>query len=300
MSGHAQTSKRHIGLVGVITVLFNSDEVLEDYFKSLALQIGIDFNLYVIDNSPTNSGILKSIELAKFHKINLKYIFNDENLGVAKGNNQGIELAIKDNCDWIIFSNNDITFGPDTLDQLLQNTDDSSSAYSPKILVYNSQTIWYAGGKIRKWLAKAVHYGIGAEDNGRFDEINYVDYAPTCFLLMKLDDIHRVGFMDEKYFVYYDDVDFNFRLKAKKIQIKFIPISKVFHKVSHSTGGSESDFTIYYCNRNIIYYVLKNYKNISKIIALTVILCSKLIKLSIINSNQRKILIKGLKDGFNL
>jgi GT2 family glycosyltransferase len=53
--------------------------------------------------------------------------------------------------------------------------------------------------------------------------------------------------MDEKYFVYYDDVDFNFRLNKNKIKIKLIPISKVFHKVSHSTGGAESDFTIYYC-----------------------------------------------------
>ena len=79
----------------------------------------------------------------------------------------------------------------------------------------------------------------------------------TCFLLIKASTVKDVGFMDEKYFVYYDDTDYLFRARKKKLM--YIPEAQVWHKESISTGGTESDFSLYYKYRNVVYYNFKHF-----------------------------------------
>ena len=94
-------------LIGIVTVLYNSDKVLEDFFTSLAAQENVHYRLYVIDNGTTDSGSRLSRELAQAHGIAAVCVFNNANVGVAKGNNQGIELALADGCTHVLLANND-------------------------------------------------------------------------------------------------------------------------------------------------------------------------------------------------
>jgi GT2 family glycosyltransferase len=73
--------------------------------------------------------------------------------------------------------------------------------------------------------------------------------------------IADVGLMDEKYFVYIDDVDRMYRAKKCNKSLYYTAKSTLYHKVSSLTGGGSSPFAIKMCGRNTIYFLRKHAKN---------------------------------------
>ena len=64
----------------------------------------------------------------------------------------------------------------------------------------------------------------------------YVDYASTCCLLIRKEVFDNIGLMDEKYFVYFDDTDFLFRVKKEGVhKIYYDSQITLFHKVGSLT-----------------------------------------------------------------
>jgi GT2 family glycosyltransferase len=287
--------------IGLITVLYNSKEVLKDFFQSLANQTYKNYILYVIDNSPNDNTLNEAIKLSDKFNINSIFINNNDNFGVAKGNNQGIEQALQDECEYILLLNNDIVFNQNTIENLVDYTvKNDISIIVPKIYYHNTNKLWMAGGYISKFKGTSPHRGDLEEDNGQYENIEAVDYTPTCFMLINKKVFDKVGLMDEKYFVYYDDSDFIYRANIQGFKIIYFPKAIVYHKVSVSTGGSESLFSIYYVNRNRLYFIRKNFSFIYKNISLSYFFFTRFIKYFSFNKEQRKTLIKGILDSFKL
>lgn len=76
-------------------------------------------------------------------------------------------------------------------------------------------------------------------------------------MMISSETLKKVGLLDERYFMYCEDTDFCIRLCQNKVKIKYIPSAKLWHKVSSSTGGSDSAFSTYYITRNRIAYLKK-------------------------------------------
>ena len=287
--------------IGIVTVLYNSDEVLPEFFESLATQTNVRFRLYVIDNSASDSGCVISRSLASRHGIDAVIEFNNANVGVAKGNNQGIDLALEDGCTHILLANNDTGFAPNTIFQLLAALEGGDQVSTPKIMYHSRpDLLWYGGGDIHALTMRTPHYGIQTRDKGQYDYLKYVGYAPTCFMMIAADVFKKVGRMDEQFFVYYDDTDFVWRMKQAGIRIRYAPESVVLHKVSTSTGGERSPFTLYYTNRNRVYFIRKNFRGWRKIIAITYMLLTRMPRLGGLPSELRKRGWKGFTDGFKM
>ncbi len=288
--------------LALVTVLYKSNTVLPDFFKSLSIQTFKQYHLYLIDNSPSVETNELIATLVKAHSIQaFTHIKNPENYGVAKGNNQGIELALQDNSDFVLLLNNDIDFTqPFLLDELLSHAcNKKQQIVIPKILYYGTRKIWMAGGEFIHYKGTSVTTGDEQEDGEAYNQEGYVNYAPTCFMLISKKVFDTIGLMDEKYFVYYDDNDFIIRAINNGFKIYFLPSLEVFHKVSFSTGGHESLFSIYYLNRNRIYFIRKNYAFPLKQIAISHALLTKGIRCIIsYNKDKRATLIRGFKDGF--
>ena len=106
--------------------------------------------------------------------------------------------------------------------------------------------------------------------------------------------------MDENYFVYYDDTDFIYRAVKAGYKIFYMPTLEVMHKVSTSTGGAESLFTIYYTNRNRIYFLRKNFKGFNKLVPLTFTLVTRLMKSLVYNKKQSLSMWKAILAGFKM
>ena len=253
--------------IGVVSVTYNSEKVLDAFLKDIFKQIHSNFILYVVDNASKDS----TLEiLSKYDDNRIKLIKNKSNIGVAAANNLGVKNAFNDNCSQILLLNNDIEFSDNLLcDLLLEQSNNKCSLVAPKIMFYNNKdTIWYAGG----WFNKdkgyiPSHRGINEKDNGQYDKSLQIEYASTCCLLIKKEVFDDIGFMDEKYFVYFDDTDFLYRvLKNGKHHLWFCPQVILYHKVGSLSKSFvrnkksklvRGDFFLKQNTRNHIYFLRK-------------------------------------------
>lgn len=288
--------------IGLVTVLYNSNDVLDGFLKSVSSQTHTNYILYIIDNSPSSeSDNLLNELLVRYDIESFVHIKNETNVGVAKANNQGIELSINDGTNYTILLNNDIEFYDVNLFETIVDRAiaDNESLVIPKILFFDSKKIWMAGGKFVMTKGLANHIGEGEEDNGKFDKEGYFKYAPTCFMLINNKLFDEIGLMDEKYFVYYDDSDFVYRAYKKGYLVKYLPQIQILHKISSSTVAG-SNFSIYYANRNRIYFIRKNFKNLDFIVAMSFTLVSRFIQCITRAKAVRKIIAKAVADGFKI
>ncbi|HVS92103.1 MAG TPA: glycosyltransferase family 2 protein [Mucilaginibacter sp.] len=289
--------------IALVTVLFNSDSVLEGFFKSLSIQTFTDFHLYLVDNTPNPHTDDLLLQLSKTFNINnYTHIKNDSNVGIAKGNNQGVELSLRENCLYTLLLNNDIEFYQADLlkDMYLHASKYNEALIIPKILYYGTNKIWMAGGRLFKYSGKTIHIRDLEDDDPGHDKPSYFEYAPTCFMLIDNHLFRKIGMMDENYFVYYDDTDFIYRAVIAGYKVYYMPNLQVMHKVSTSTGGGSSLFTIYYTNRNRIYFLRKNFKGIKKLLPLAVTLTTRVGKSFLYNRRQTESMWKAVVRGFKM
>lgn len=249
------------GKIGVVTVTYNSEPYLDQFIKSLMAQDYHSHITYIIDNCSKDKTVaLLNTEYCS--RGGIIVVENEINLGVAAGNNQGILMALRDDCEWVLLLNNDTTFPSDFLSQLVATCGQQAwRVVVPKIHFDRpSGHIWYGGGGFNPRRAyTGYHAGIGEPDHGQFDVESTVDYAPTCAMLIHRSVFFDVGLMDESYFVYFDDTDFCWRLNQKGIPIGYSPTTSLVHKVGGSTGGSQSPFTLRMTSRNRLYYLRKHF-----------------------------------------
>lgn len=289
------------GRMGIVTVLYGSRDVVDGFFDSLALQQDVDFKLYVIDNSPDRDTLDRCELLARERGIEAEFVFNNRNAGVARGNNQGIELALRDGCVCVLLANNDTEFTQGTLQLLMDEWRSGAHAVTPKLLYSGPERlIWYAGGRIDAWTLRTPHLGMREVDRGQFDRACITGYAPTCFLLVDSGVFDAVGLMDESYFVYYDDTDFIWRLWRAGLEVRYAPQAVVLHYVSTSTGGGESPFTAYYSNRNRVYFIRKNFRGLQRLVALVYVLSTRLPAAVQLPAAAAKRLWTGVRDGLRM
>ncbi len=246
-----------MSLIALVTVTYNGAEVWEPFYRAVLAQRGVDWRLFVIDNNSSDGtrALLSSISDDR-----VTVVLNDENLGVAAGNNQGIHAGLAAGADRVVLINNDTEFGPDLLAGLDARLGAlEGDAISPLIPFFDTpDRIWYGGGSFTS--ARGVrnthdHEGEPLAVIG--DQPFRTDYAPTCCVMFDRRVFDRIGFMDERYFVYWDDTDFMWRMKQAGLTLYLDPGLILQHKVSSSTGGALSDFSIRYVFRNQVFYTRK-------------------------------------------
>jgi GT2 family glycosyltransferase len=244
--------------IGIVTVTYNSGAVIRDFMHSLLKQSYRDLMLYVIDNSSSDNTLPL---LAEYSDPRVVIISNSNNVGVAEGNNIGIRAALSDNCASVMLINNDTMFDPDLIFRL----QDGLRKYKcdmivPKILYFDPpDKIWSAGGSFSLLRGRSRHLGFGKKDDGQFDQPRQVEYSPTCCMLIDKEVFERIGVMDSKYFVYFDDADFCLRAHRAGIRLVYSPDAKLLHKVS-SLIGHRSELSVRYVTRNHVYFVLKHFR----------------------------------------
>ena len=254
--------------IGLVTVTYNSGNVLQPFLDNLLAQSFQNFNLYVIDNASQDT-TLDILDKLNDNRVNQTR--NQSNLGVAAANNIGIRKALADQCSHILILNNDIEFPGSLLEDMLSSIKmNNCSLLAPKIMYHSDKKIiWYAGGGFKKSNGY-LPFHIGFNENNKNNKYHstYVDYASTCCLLIRKEVFDNIGLMDEKYFVYFDDTDFLFRVK-KSGNHKLYYDSKIslFHKVGSLTKSLiqnnnndlyRSDFFLKQNIRNHVYFLRKN------------------------------------------
>ena len=182
-------------------------------------------------------------------------IRSDHNGGFSAGNNIGIKYALTENFKYIVLLNNDTIIDPQMITKLKENCAGNIVTVPKMFYYFEPNKIWYGGGHINRWTGNAKHNHMNKIDHS--DEVEYVSFATGCCMMLCSETIKKVGLLDEKYFMYCEDTDLCIRLIQNNIKIKYIPSAKLWHKVSSSSGDSNSPFCIYYITRNRLLYLKK-------------------------------------------
>lgn len=257
--------------IAIVILNFNGTkdtiECLESINKLSAADIAFSV---IIDNGSKEKFKVESSKL-KVGDINI--IRSEENLGFAGGNNIGIKYALKNGADYIFILNNDTILDKNLIKELLvvMESDEKIGVVVPKIYFAKGyefhkdryekdqlgKIFWYTGG-IMDWKnVIGFHRGVDQVDSGQFDEITETEYATGCAMFVKKEVFERVGFFNEKYYLYYEDADFSERVKSAGYKIIYAPKAILWHKNAGSGGGSGSKLQDYYITRNRLFFGVK-------------------------------------------
>ena len=284
-----------VSRIALVTVLFNCEKHLPLFFECMGRQSDRDFVVVVIDNLSRDASLARARELAKAHGVPCEFIANDANLGIAVGNNQGIERARAMGLQHVVLINNDIGCGDDLVSRIRERAIVAGHRAWTCLAYYgDSLQRWYGGGRLSYWLARGIHYDQATSE--AVDSPVAVTYAPTCLMYLHASVFDSVGLMDSRYFVYYDDTDFCFRMWQAGVALTYDPAVSFRHYVGGSSGGDLSDFFLRISTRNKFIYIRKNYRYPGRAIVTLIAISSKLAQL--LSSKRRGPTLAGLRDAF--
>ena len=279
----------------IILVNYKQPELTAKCVESIRNSKNITPFVVIVDNCSKDDSISILSKLENDHTILLK---SEENNGFAAGNNKGIQYALDNGADFIMFLNNDTEIDPYMIDILLSYCNEQT-AVSPKMYYYDEPgKIWFAGGKYLSKTGRFVHIGESELDSDNYKSLTKCDFLTGCCIMLSSETIKKVGFLDESYFMYMEDVDYSIRLKQNNIQLLMVPEAKLWHKVGSSSGGEKSESAIYYGNRNRL-YLLNHYHfplfiRIECFVSRLLLLIKALLK----NTNE-KVIYYSIKDYIN-
>jgi GT2 family glycosyltransferase len=207
------------------------------------------YEIVIVDNGSTDG----SEKILRHTFPDIKLIQTGANLGFAEGNNVGIRYAFKNGADYTVVLNNDTAVDEGFITELVNaaESDSSIGIASSKIYFYDRpDIIWYAGAVLDLKTGKSKHIGYNKKDLGQYDAMRETDRACGCSMMISRRACETVGLMDPEYFCYGEETDWSLRARIAGFKVVFVPGSKVWHKVSASTGGAGTGNYLYYAVRN--------------------------------------------------
>ncbi len=275
MSGQVKSqAEPQTGSVWVVIVAYNSYSDTADCLRSLKAATWPDLSVTLVDNGSTDgSGDRLRREFPEF-----SHIVSTHNLGFAGGCNLGIREALKAGADFICLLNNDTLVEPGFIEPLvarfaaetagnhLVDADTSRQTGEPRIgvaggkIFYDEpgEIIWFAGGVIDRRTGFTSHTGQDQADSLAFNEAGPVDYITGCLFLVPARLFRSLGLLDERLFMYCEEVDFCLRARRAGYRSYYEPASVIRHRVSRSMGGAYRPVYYYYQTRNLLEVYHKN------------------------------------------
>lgn len=208
----------------IVIVNYNGLEVLDSCLNSVFSSNYPNIEVVLVDNNSKDG----SLEIAKRKYQKSHFIINDSNLGFAKAVNLGIRFSLEKMADYVLLLNSDAVLEKRAISNLIKNSskDQSIGVLSPLIYDGYGEKIWFSGGKINWKKMKATHSKTAKEQFLLCD----TDFLSGCAMFIKKDVFKKIGLFDERFFLYYEDVDFTFRAKKEGFSLCIDRTSTVFHK----------------------------------------------------------------------
>jgi len=221
--------------LSIILVSFNVRSLLEKCVSSL-LSSGDNFfkEIILVDNNSEDESreFLRDLELKKYRNIEIKIVLNKKNLGFAKAVNQGIRVA---KGKYILLLNPDTRVKKDSLEKLINFAEKNPEAgvigaqlvnpdNSAQPSVYHFPSWWRA--ILEFWFGKKGAYEKYVPSGGKAVEVDAVTGAA---MLISRKTFEKVGLFDERYFMYFEDLDFCRRVKKAGLKVYYLPETKILH-----------------------------------------------------------------------
>lgn len=290
-------------ILAIIIVSYNTKEFLRNCIQSIFEQTkDICFEITVVDNA-SSDGSSEMIE-SEFPQVML--IKNQENVGFAKANNQGILTSTG---EYVLLLNPDTVILNSALPKLVQfiQKDTSIAAVGPKLYkdedkTYHPSTRKFTTLNYQFWAFMPLSGLVKAFYNKFIfneDKVKEVDWVWGAALLINRKALAKIGLLDEKYFVYGEEEDLCFRMKKASYKVFYYPSAHIIHYGGQSTRQVSKESIQYFWSSKLYFFEKYYGKEKTELFIKRFLLLLKLkMKLSIIsarNTDYREI-ISSLQD----
>ena len=252
--------------LSIIIVNWNTRQLLDDCLVSIYRETqNITFEIFIIDNASAD-GSAKMVE-KKYP--NVRLIKNTKNNGFAAANNQAIRQA---SSRYILILNPDTVILENALDKGVEVMDkrrdfsilgtktfnknmarQKTVASSPNLL---SQIFLLT--KLRHFFPKSKIIKKYQRFDFDYNKESYVDQIQGSFMLIRKEVLDNIGFFDENFYIWFEEVDFCLRAKKAGYKILFSPNIKIIHYGGESFKQVMTLKKQRMYNRSLFYYFWKN------------------------------------------
>jgi O-antigen biosynthesis protein len=253
--------------VSVIIVNYNVRYFLENCLAAV-FQAGrnLDIEVFVVDNNSVDGSI--SMLKEKFKHVHL--IENKSNLGFSKANNQAIKLA---KGEFVLLLNPDTVVEESTFEKCLSFMQMHPDAGALGVKMIDGKGNFLPESKRSLPTPTIAFYKVfgfsalfpkskifGRYHLGFLDKnhIHEVDILSGAFMFIRREVIDKVGYLDEDYFMYGEDIDYSYRINKAGFRNYYFPETTIIHYKGESTkkGSLNYVFTFYYA---MIIFAKKNF-----------------------------------------
>lgn len=240
-------------MTSVIIPNWNGKHLLKTCLASLEKQTLKEFEIIVVDNGSTDG----SIEFVKKNFPKVKTISLDKNYGFTKAVNVGIKNA---KGSFLVLLNNDTEADKNYLRYLVNAAIKHSEVgfVAAKMLNFQKRNIIDSAWDAVDVVGHSYSVGQGQKDGPQFNEAQYVFLVTGGSSLFKREVFTKVGFFDEDYFSYMEDVDLCLRAQMLGFKGWYEPKAVVYH-IRKASSSKVLSLSEYWHFRNMTQNIIKDY-----------------------------------------
>ena len=249
---------------------------LRDSIESIWAQTEQDFELIVVDNASTD----ESLAIARSYVGRERYtlIENDQNTGFSAAVNQGIRAA---KGEYVVMFNNDAFAEPDWLAELIAAAEQDERIFAVQSLMIRhfERDIADDAGDYVTLFGWACKRGDGFPWR-RYQKPQRIFSACGGASLYRKKILDEIGWFDELFFAYFEDVDLSWRANSLGYKNWYCPSAKCYHICGATTGAVRyNDFKSVQSGRNSILLPYKNMPLLMLLINLPFLVFGYLLKI---------------------
>jgi GT2 family glycosyltransferase len=244
--------------------------------KSLSAVPYPEMSILLVANGaePGDGAILKD----EFPNIELLEL--DQNYGFAGGSNRGLAHCMSPalNADYVWLLNNDTVVPPVTLLKLIEIAMANPGAGALAATVIEGQNVESAGvgvidyNRAKTYLRPLPKIGVSPEAAALVQTFHRCQWLSGSNLLLNTRALEKVGLFDERYYLYFEDVDLCLRLTRADYACLVVPGTVIIHEGNASTQGGLGLWRAYYHTRNRLLFFMDNAPTAARGLAMVSIL----------------------------
>ncbi len=206
-----------------------------------------NLEIVVLDNH-SNDRSVESIQ-SSFPCVHIVAI--QENKGYAGNNNVGLIYIRQFDPDWVFVLNEDTIFAPDALRIMMEAVaqDEQVGIIGPLVYHHNQPNVIQSAGGLFDQYWNEYHQAQNQSDTGQFSTPMEVAWIHGCAIGIRHKALEQAGGLDERFFYYWEETEWCYRVGKMGWKIWLIPQAKIWHK------GVQRD---YRPSANVTYYATRN------------------------------------------
>lgn len=256
--------------LSVIIVSYKVKFYIEQCLHSLMRAVeGIETEVYIVDNHSDDG----SVEYFTQHFPDINIISSNRNLGFSRANNIALKQCVG---EYVLLLNPDTIVGEDTIREVLAFMDSHEHAGGAGVMMLKDNgekamesrrgiptpmTAFYKMSGLCSWRPTSRRFGRYYMSYLPWDKPVQIEIISGAFCMLRRKALDRVGFLDEDFFMYGEDIDLSFRLLKGGYENWYIP-AKILHYKGESTHKSSFRYVHVFYDAMLI-FLRKHYGHFS-------------------------------------